>query len=155
MKIDGGSHASVVLIPRKCDIEDVNRMLRKQGTLVLTYGTYLPTPHHDIVKTFQLIQVGSSISLDITLGFPPHHLQQELVCSVGILFDDTSQKLQNCQSCTPVCKNQSCQKSLYFRISSKLFQFNRIFTTLKHSPTSYGIRGRPLPTILVIKPFER
>jgi hypothetical protein len=23
MKIDGGSHASVVLIPRKCDIEDV------------------------------------------------------------------------------------------------------------------------------------
>jgi hypothetical protein len=33
--------------------------------LVLTYGTYLPIPRHDIVTTFQLIPVGSSISLDI------------------------------------------------------------------------------------------
>ena len=38
-------------------------------------GTYLPIPRHITVTTFQLIPVGSRISLDIILGFPPHHLQ--------------------------------------------------------------------------------
>jgi hypothetical protein len=47
----------------------------KVCTLVLTYGTYLPVPCHITVTTFQLIPVGSRISLDITLGIPPHHLQ--------------------------------------------------------------------------------
>jgi len=51
-------------------------VLGKKGNLVLTYGTYLPIPCHIVVTTFQLvIPVGSQISLDISLGFPPHHLQ--------------------------------------------------------------------------------
>jgi len=43
-------------------------LLRKKGTLVLTYGTYLPVPCHSNCDSPQ-------ISLDISLGFPPHHLQ--------------------------------------------------------------------------------
>ncbi len=51
----------------------------------------------------------------------------ELVYSIRILFDDTSQKLQN-QSCTPVCENQSCQKN---RQISR--QTDRKFDFLGHS----------------------
>ncbi len=43
------------------------------------FGTYLqyllPIPRHIVVTSFQLIPVGSQISIHITLGLRPHHLQ--------------------------------------------------------------------------------
>ncbi len=48
-------HVWQVTYPKQPKWEGV---LQNSGTLVLTYGTYLPAPRHIIVTTFQLVTVG-------------------------------------------------------------------------------------------------
>jgi hypothetical protein len=63
------SFLSPIIIPSLSSSKRLCRVVPPvAGTLVLNYGTYLPIPRHDIVTTLL-------ISIEITLGIPPHHLQ--------------------------------------------------------------------------------